>query len=125
MPPILPAGAPARYLGGARLAAGLAYAALGATFASHTAGALVAVLVPATAVLVVSARARRGPVPRLDRSHLPWVVWVLAFGAWELAALFARDLTISLMMDPVLEIYPLRVAGWLLWLWAGWLLVRR
>jgi len=50
---------------------------------------------------------------------------VVAFGIWELAALFAGDLTISLLMDPVLVIYPLRVAGWALWLWGGWLLVRR
>ena len=108
------------------LTAGLAYAAFGATFASHSTGALVVVLVPATAVLaLVLVRGRRAAPPRIDRGHLPWLVWVLAFGVWELVALLARDLTISLLMDPVLEIYPLRVAGWGLWLWAGWLLVRR
>jgi uncharacterized membrane protein YfcA len=126
MTPILPAGTPARNNGGALLAAGLAYAAFGASFASHTVGALVAVLVPATAVLVgvLVLRRPRATAPRIDRTHLPWLVWVLAFGVWELAALFAGDLTISLLMDPVLVIYPLRVAGWVLWLWAGWLLVR-
>ena len=126
MTPILPAGTPARNNGGVLLAAGLAYAAFGATFASHTVGALVAVLVPATAVLVgvLVLRRPKAKAPRIDRTHLPWLVWVLAFGGWELAALLAGDLTISLLMDPVLVIYPLRVAGWVLWLWAGWLLVR-
>jgi hypothetical protein len=131
MTPILPAGTPARNNGGIRraapLAAGLAYAVFGATFVSHSVGALVAVLVPATAVLVavlvLSRPAARGG--RLDRTHLPWLLWLLAFGVWELVALLRGDLTISLLMDPVLVVYPLRVAGWALWLWAGWLLVRR
>lgn len=85
-----------------------------------------AVLVPATAVLVavLVLRHPRGTPVKLDRTHLPWLVWLLAFGVWELVALLAEDLTISLLMDPVLAIYPLRVAGWVLWLWAGWLLVR-
>ena len=131
MTPILPAGTPARNNGGIRravpLAAGLGYAAFGAGFASHSTGALVAVLVPVTAVLVAVLVLRRPRVPaaRPARTHLPWLVWVVAFGIWELAALFAGDLTISLLMDPVLVIYPLRVAGWALWLWGGWLLVRR
>jgi hypothetical protein len=130
MTPILPAGTPARNNGGVRraapLAAGLAYAAFGATFASHTVGALVAVLVPAVAVLVgvLVVRHPRGTPAKLDRTHLPWLVWVLAFGVWELAALLPGDLTISLLMDPVLVIYPLRVAGWVLWLWTGWLLLK-
>jgi hypothetical protein len=130
MASILPAGTPARNNGGIRravpLAVGLAYAAFGATFTSHSVGALVAVLVPATAVLVavIAMRRPRGTPVRLDRTHLPWLVWLVAFGVWELAALLAGDLTISLLMDPVLAIYPLRVAGWVLWLWAGWLLVR-
>ncbi len=107
--------------------AGLAYAAFGASFASHSTGALVAVLVPATVVLVavLVLRRPRGTVTPIDRTHLPWLGWLVAFGVWELVALLGNDLTISLLMDPVLVIYPLRVAGWVLWLWAGWLLVRR
>lgn len=115
----------------APLVAGLGYAAFGATFASHSVGALVAVLVPAVAVLVavvmaMVTRPRPAPDQALPgRRHLSWLVWALAFGVWELAALLLGDLTISLLMDPVLAVYPLRVAGWVLWLWAGWLLVRR
>lgn len=135
MTPILPAGTPARNNGGIRralaLSACLAYAAFGATFVSHSLGALVAVLVPATVVLVtvvVTALVlprQAGAARRPDRTHLPWLAWLLAFGVWELVALLRGDLTISLLMDPVLVVYPLRVAGWALWLWAGWLLVRR
>jgi hypothetical protein len=108
------------------LAAGLAYAAFGATFPSHSVGALVVVLVPATAVLVAVATLRHPNTKpaRLGRDHLPWLVLLLVFGVWELSTLLAGELTFSLLMDPVLEIYPLRVAGWVLWLWGGRLLVR-
>jgi hypothetical protein len=130
MTPILPAGTPARNNGGIRravlVAALLAYALFGASFVSHSVGALVAVLVPATAVLVAVLVFNRSPAtpPKIDRAHLPWLFWLLAFGVWELVPLLTGDLTISLLMDPVLVIYPLRVAGWVLWLWAGWLLVK-
>jgi hypothetical protein len=106
--------------------AALAYACLGATFASHSIPALVAVLVPGVAALVAVLVVRRPRVPaRIGARHLPWLVWAVAFGLWELAALLLGELSFSLLMDPVLEIYPLRVGGWLLWLSAGWLLVRR
>jgi hypothetical protein len=104
----------------------LGYACLGATFASHSIPALVAVLVPGVAALVAVLVVRRPRVPaRIGTRHLPWLVWAVAFGLWELAALLLGELSFSLLMDPVLEIYPLRVGGWLLWLSAGWLLVRR
>ncbi len=103
----------------------LAYAAFGATFVSHSVGALVAVLVPAALVLVLAARRPRTPASRPVRRHLPWLVLLLVFGVWELVALLMGDLTISLLLDPVLAVYPPRVAGWVLWLWAGWQLVRR
>ena len=109
------------------LLAGAAYAALGATFASHSLPALIAVLVPGVAALVAVAARRhpRGEAERVGAGHLPWLVWAVCFGVWELAALLLGELSFSLLMDPVLEIYPLRFAGWALWLSAGWLLVRR
>lgn len=106
--------------------AALGYACLGATFASHSVEALVAVLIPGVAALIAVLVKRRPRVPaRVGARHLPWLVWAIAFGVWELAALLLGELSFSLLMDPVLEIYPLRVGGWLLWLSAGWLLVRR
>lgn len=102
------------------------YACLGATFASHSVEALVAVLVPGVAALVaVLVTPRPGHGAWVRTRHLPWLGWAIAFGVWELAALLLGELSFSLLMDPVLEIYPLRVGGWLLWLSAGWLLVRR
>jgi hypothetical protein len=44
------------------------------------------------------------------------------------AALWGNDLshpTLSLLLDPVLETYPGRVAGWIAWLGVGrWLVTR-
>lgn len=110
------------------LVAGAVYAAVGATFTSHSIPALVAVLVPGVAALVAVAvlRGRRVPAAATaNTGHRAWVIWAGCFTAWELLALFLGELSFSLLMDPVLEIYPLRVAGWALWLSAGWLLVRR
>lgn len=128
MAPILPGPAAARNNGGiALLAAGLGYAMLGATFTSHSVPALVAVLVPGTAALAAVALPRRPRLPggRFGRRHLVWLVWALLFTAWEVTSLLLGELSFSLLLDPVLEIYPLRVAGWVLWLGGLWLLVRR
>jgi hypothetical protein len=109
------------------LLAGAAYAAIGATFTSHSIPALIAVLVPGVAVLVAVAVLRR---PRTEPTgvtagHRAWLIWAVCFTVWELIALFLGELSFSLLLDPVLEIYPMRIAGWALWLSAGWLLVRR
>ena len=109
------------------LAAVVAYAVFGASFVSHSVGALVAVLVPATAVLVAVLVLRRPRATPREASTAAtcrgWSgCWRSESGSWP--PLLGGDLTISLLMDPVLVIYPLRVAGWVLWLWAGWLLVR-
>ena len=138
MTPILPGPAPARNNGGIEhterlrpppwaLVAGLGYAALGATFASHSVPALVAVLVPGVAALAAVALVGRPRTNggRLGRRYWPWLVWALVFTAWEVVSLLAGELSFSLLLDPVLEVYPLRVAGWVLWLSALWLLVRR
>lgn len=109
------------------LVAGAAYAALGATFTSHSLPALIAVLVPGIAAFVAVLVFRRPGTKTapVTTGHLAWVVWAACFAAWELLALLLGELSFSLLMDPVLEVYPLRVAGWALWLSAGWLLVRR
>jgi len=132
MAPILPGPAPARNNGGTdlppwALVTGLGYAALGATFASHSVPALVAVLIPGVAGLVAVAMFRRPRVPggRFGRRHLAWLVWALVFTALEVTSLVLGELSFSLLLDPVLAFYPLRVAGWVLWLSGLWLLVRR
>jgi hypothetical protein len=108
------------------LIAGACYAAVAATFASHSLPALVAVLLPGAAVFVLAGRRPRDTAPEPIRSgRLVWLVWAVVFGVWELVALFRDELSFSLLMDPVLEVYPLRLAAWAAWLYAGWLLVRR
>ncbi|OLF16006.1 hypothetical protein BU204_19105 [Actinophytocola xanthii] len=62
---------------------------------------------------------------RFGRRHRAWLVWALAFTVWEVASLVLGELSFSLLLDPVLEVYPLRVGGWVLWLAGLWLLVRR
>ncbi|GAB3451194.1 hypothetical protein [Actinophytocola sediminis] len=135
MASILPGPAPARNNGGTdrlappgwALVAGLGYAALGATFPSHSVPALVAVLIPGVAALTAVALARRPRLPggRFGRRHLAWLVLALVFTAWEVTSLVLGELSFSLLLDPVLAFYPLRVAGWVLWLSSLWLLVRR
>ena len=135
MVPILPGPAADRNNGGIErlrlppwaLVAGLGYAALGATFASHSVPALVAVLVPGVAALAAVALVRRPRVPggRFGRRHRPWLVWAVGFTALEVTSLVLGELSFSLLLDPVLEVYPLRVAAWVLWLSGLWLLVRR
>ncbi|MGY1632502.1 hypothetical protein ACI784_12430 [Geodermatophilus sp. SYSU D01186] len=90
-------------------------------------GALVAV---AGAGLVVSGvallRRAGGAAPPVGRRGLPWLVWLAAAGAWELAALADGGLpTLSDLADPVLAHPLVRAAATACWLAAGaWLAAR-
>lgn len=116
-------------------------AALGASLPTHAWPSTVVIVIPAMAVLVLAARrpARsrqraRDPAPRLLRGVVLWSVLAAAILLWEAYA-FVRQPdwsrpshdypTMSTLLDPVLEHGPLRLAGWLAWLGAGWWLVRR
>ncbi|HET9139736.1 hypothetical protein [Actinophytocola sp.] len=115
----------------------VATALVGAAFAPHGWPATIAVLVPATVVLVLAARRpteAAQPSPRLHRGVLVWSLLVTAGLTWEAYAFVRQpdwsrasyaDPTLSTLLDPVLEHGPLRVVGWLVWLWAGWRLVTR
>lgn len=110
------------------LIVGACYAAVAATFRSHSLPALVAVLIPGAVLFALAAlRSRPGDATRepIRSGRLVWLVWAVVFGAWELVALLRDELSLSLLMDPVLEVYPLRLAAWAAWLYVGWLLVRR
>jgi hypothetical protein len=108
---------------------------VGAGFASHSWPATIAVLVPAAVLLVPAVRTPSSTVETSDRLRRGLVVWSVLLGlglGWEAYA-FVRQPdwsraspdhpTISTLLDPVLEHGPLRVVGWLVWLWAGWRLV--
>lgn len=131
--------------GGAVLVVGgvLAYAALAALTRPLTRAAEIACAIPAMLVLLLAVR--RPPVAAaasdpaqpsqpLRRTALAWLGLLAVAAGWELAAWLQQPAynipsydhpTISLLLDPLTESGPLRVAGWLGWLWAGWRLVRR
>jgi putative Mn2+ efflux pump MntP len=70
-------------------------------------------------------RTAPGDRARFGRRYRAWLVWAFAFTVWEVASLVLGELSFSLLLDPVLAVYPLRVGGWVLWLAGLWLLVRR
>jgi hypothetical protein len=107
------------------------YAMLAALCRPLTAPAAVVVLVPGAALLALAAWrcVPQGRAVCSRRSVVPWVVLALLFGGWELtAAVWGNDNahpTFSLLLAPVLETYPGRVVGWLVWLGVGrWLVTR-
>ena len=112
-------------------------ALVGAAFPPHGWPATVVVLVPATVVLVLAARRppdQARPSPAIRRGVLVWSLLAAAGLAWEAYAFVRQpdwsrashaDPTLSTLLDPVLEHGPLRVVGWLVWLWAGWRLISR
>jgi hypothetical protein len=106
-------------------------AALAAMFGPLSLPAAVAVLLVGATVLILAARR---PAPRRTafspRTVAAWTVLVLLFAGWEIvAAAWGNDAahpTFSLLLDPVLDTYPGRFVGWLLWLATGrWLVTRR
>jgi hypothetical protein len=118
----------------AGVAAGLiAYSWFAAATAPFTTSALLIVLVPG-AVLAVIAYVRppkRIPPPdRLDVTGFSY--WAIAVGAlleWEASAFKdgapSWHPALTTLIDPVLGTRPVKAAGILLWLLAGWALVRR
>lgn len=108
------------------------YALIAAVFRPLTVPAAVAVLIPG--VLLLALRATR-PVRSLPSGAVSpgaaalWLALAAAGAAWWLVAfLWGNDPehpTLSLLLDPVLDTYPARVLGYVLWLAAGrWLVTR-
>ncbi|MEU2035082.1 hypothetical protein [Nocardia amamiensis] len=102
---------------------------------SWSATALVVVLTVVASALAWRARpVRTPPTARLRRGVALWSTLLVAAAIWEGYA-FARQPdrmrpsvehpTLSTLLDPALEQWPLRLAGWLVWLGAGWWLVSR
>ncbi|WP_406275687.1 hypothetical protein OH799_03645 [Nocardia sp. NBC_00881] len=119
------------------LAASAVLAAGGAATRPFSWSATALVGVPAAVVAVLAWRARPEQSPRTARLRRGAVVWstllVVAAG-WEVYALArqpdwtrpsAEHPTLSTLLDPALEQWPLRFAGWLVWLGVGWWLVSR
>ncbi|MDQ4011025.1 MAG: hypothetical protein M3228_10100 [Actinomycetota bacterium] len=113
-------------------AASVGYALIAAIFEPLTVPAAVAVLIPG--VLLLALRAIRPVRPLPAGAVSPgtaalWLALAAAGAAWWLVAfLWGNDPahpTLSLLLDPLLETYPARVVGYVLWLAAGrWLVTR-
>ncbi|HEY0578585.1 MAG TPA: hypothetical protein VGD73_31155 [Pseudonocardia sp.] len=110
----------------------LGYALLAALCRPLTWPAAAAVLAPGLVLLAI--RVRR-PVRALPKSARPahavglWVALLAVFGSWELVAGLwgnnAEHPTVSLLLDPALESYPVRALAYAAWLLAGrWLVAR-
>ncbi|WP_433734100.1 hypothetical protein ACQP0C_18365 [Nocardia sp. CA-129566] len=119
------------------LAVGAALAAGGAATRPFSWSATALVMVPMVVVLVLVFRARPERIPRTARLRRGVAVWsalLVVASAWEAYA-FVRQPdrtranyahpTLSTLLDPALEHWPLRLAGWLVWLGLGWWLVSR
>lgn len=115
-------------------AAIVGYALLAALARPLTVPAAVAVLVPGGVLLALRARRPVRPRAALPRpAVLVWAVLAAAAAGWELVAFGwapgqppdADHPTLSLLLDPVLDTYPGRLAAYVVWLAAGrWLVTR-
>ncbi|MEU7629578.1 hypothetical protein AB0C34_06280 [Nocardia sp. NPDC049220] len=112
-------------------------AAGGAATRSFSWSANVLVAVPVIAILVLAWRVTPQHTPRtarLRRGVSVWSALIVAATAWEAYA-FVRQPdwtqrsvehpTLSTLLDPALEYWPVRFVGWLVWLGIGWWLVSR
>jgi hypothetical protein len=118
----------------AAVGAGLiAYSWFAAGTEPFTINALLIVLVPGVALFVIAyvRPPKRIPPPdRLDRTGFSY--WAIAVGAlfeWEASAFKdgapSWHPALTTLIDPVLGTRPVKAAGILIWLLAGWALVRR
>lgn len=119
------------------LVVGVVLAAGGAVTRPFSWPATVLVVVPVVVVSVLAFRTRPEQIPRTARLRCGVVVWstlLVVASVWEVYAFVRQpdwtrpnDLhpTLSTLLDPALEQLPLRFAGWLVWLGAGWWLVSR
>ncbi|MGD9530017.1 hypothetical protein [Pseudonocardia sp.] len=111
-------------------AAIVGYALVAALFRPLTLPAAVAVLAAGAVLLVVRARRPVGPHRPVPRAAVvAWAALLAAGALWEaVATAWGNDAdhpTLSLLLDPVLDTYPGRLAGYLAWLTTGRWLVNR
>jgi hypothetical protein len=66
---------------------------------------------------------------RLSRAALVWALWFVAAALWEAYAFVKGSTpahpTISVLLDPPLDVHVVRAAAFMGWLTLGWRLLRR
>ena len=107
------------------------YALLAALARPLTAPAVLAVAWPGVLLLMVRARrpVARPSEPLPGGAVATWATLAAAVAGWWLVAFTwgndAEHPTLSLLLDPLFDTYPGRLAGWLAWLGTGrWLVTR-
>jgi hypothetical protein len=116
----------------------VAYATVVGGFARYSWPATIGVVVPATAVLLVSWRGplRPGPEPASIGTvgAVAWLTVFVGLCLWELVELLLQPTpttdsyahpTLSVLSDPILATHPGRTIGLVLWALLGWFLLRR
>jgi hypothetical protein len=115
---------------GAALAA---YSWAAASTAAFTTGALLIVLLPGAVIAVIAVwrpRTRIPPPGRMDVTGFSyWAICVAALFEWEAAAFKDNSYwwhpALTDLINPLIAPHPLKSAAILIWLLAGWALVRR
>jgi hypothetical protein len=111
----------------------IAYSWFAAAAVPFSRNALLIVLLPGAALAVIACLRPPKRIPPPDRLDLAgfsyWAVAVVALFEWEASAF--KDgaprwhPALTTLIDPALGSRPLKAAGILIWLFAGWALVRR
>jgi hypothetical protein len=130
------------YWGVKALVAGVLYAGLASLASPLTSAALAAWALPAAGILVGAGGGRRSRrvqteayegSPGLRRTTMAWAVIAMFAIFAELTAWLRQPgynvasvdhPTISVLLDPVTDFWPLRFALWCGWLWVGWRVAR-
>ena len=128
---------PARGRGLARklaVGAGLvAYSWVAASTRPFSTAALLGVLLPGAVIAVIAAWRPPARIPPPDRMDVTgfsyWAICVAALFEWEASAFKDNSLwwhpALTDLINPLIAPHPLKSAAILLWLLAGWALVRR
>lgn len=116
------------------IGAGLvAYSWIAASTVPLTRNALLVVLLPGAAAAVIGFGRPPQRIPAPDRLEVAgasyWAICITALFEWEAAA-FRDNATwwhpsLTLLIDPMLSVRPVKAVGILIWLLSGWALVRR
>jgi hypothetical protein len=115
---------------GAALAA---YSWAAASTAAFTTGALLVVLLPGAVIAVIAVWRPRARIPQPGRMDVTgfsyWAICVAALFEWEASAFKDNSSwwhpALTDLINPLIVPHPLKSAAILIWLLAGWALVRR
>jgi hypothetical protein len=109
------------------------YAWVAAAAAPFSRGALVGVLVPGAVLAVIATARPPGRIPppeQLDVTGMSyWLICLTAFFEWEASAFRDNSLywhpSFTNLVNPLLAPHPVKSAAIVVWMLAGWALVRR